>query len=356
MVRQTTLSVLALSLLCCAPGVLATTTDKQKSTAPPLLPLVILGSGPAGLTAAQYGARLGIPTTIFSGPLPGGLLTQTAHIENYSGVKKVTGEFLIDTMIDQTREAGVTIEEDIVVSVDLSTWPFVIGLESGAMYRTLSMVIATGATPKKLGVPGEETFWGDGVSSCALCDALFFKDKDVFVVGGGDSAVEEAIQLAPHVKSVTILVRRGRMRAAHNMKNQLSGYPNIKPVEYNKRITKVIGTDDGVTGLEIHNLLTDEKGVVPADGLFLAIGQHPNSDLFVGQLSIADNGHIIINGRTQETSVPGVFAAGDVEDKDYRQAILAAGRGCAAAIDAVSWLRENGVTDEAVKKLSQKES
>ncbi len=349
--------ILALVIMCFATSSLYPEGNLETFKSPKILPIVVIGSGPAGLTAAQYAVRLGIPTTLYTGPLPGGLLTQTAHIENYSGVKKLSGEALIDTMIEQAKEAGVTIEDESVVSVDLDQWPFTIALESGEQYRVLSLIVATGATPKKLGVPGEETYWGSGVSSCAICDAPFFKGKDVFVVGGGDSAVEEALQLSPHVKIVTILVRSHRMRAAHSMQQKLKGYPNIiNPVQYNKRITQVLGNEDDVTSLEIQNLLTDEKEAVPADGLFLAIGHHPNTDLFQDQLSLADSGHIITEPRTQATSVPGVFAAGDVEDDRYRQAVVAAGRGCAAAIDAVSWLRgEKGLTDDALKQLIAQE-
>ena len=323
----------------------------QKSTSPEILPLVVLGSGPAGLTAAQYGVHLGVPTTLISGPLRGGLLTQTHAIEDYPGVPKMSGLDFMDKMIEQTIERGVSIIEDTVVSVDLSSWPFTIGLESGALYRVLSLIIATGATPKKLEIPGEQTYWGRGVSSCAICDAHFFKGKDVVVVGGGDSAVEEALILAPHAKSVTILVRSHRMRAAPLMMKQLAGYPTIKPIHYTTRVTRVCGNEEDVTHLEALNLLTEETFTIKTDGLFLAIGHIPTTDLFAGQLALADNGHIIVDERTQATSVAGVFAAGDVEDAVFRQAIVAAGRGCKAAIKAVEWLREEGISDRALAQM-----
>lgn len=347
-----TMSYASIFFLSMSP-VLFGTTDLQKAKTPELLGIVVLGSGPAGLTAAQYSARFGIPTTLFNGTMPGGLLTQTSFIENYPGVKKIDGQELMNTMIEQTLEAGARILDDTVVSVDLSQWPFLITTERGSIYRALSLIVATGATPKKLEVSGEETHWGNGVSSCAICDAHFFKGKDVFVVGGGDSAVEEATQLAPHVKSVKILVRNQRMRAAHTMQQKLKGYPTIKPPLYSMQVTQVLGDETGVTALELQNLTTNEKQIIPADGLFLAIGHHPNSDLFAGQLSLSDSGHIIIDGGTQATSVPGVYAAGDVEDHRYRQAVVAAGRGAAAAIDAVKWLREEkGLTEDALKKLT----
>ncbi len=326
--------------------------ELSKAKVPDLLPMVILGSGPAGLAAAQYSVRLGMPTTLFMGQTSGGLLTKTSFIDNYPGVMKVAGDIFMDTMIEQTRQAGVKILDETIVSVDLSQWPFVIGTEEGIMYRVLSLVIATGATPKMLNVPGEETHYGNGVSSCALCDGLFFKGKDVFVIGGGDSAVEEALQLAPHVKSVTCLVRRQHMRAAHSMQQKLQGYPTIKPPRYGVQVKSILGNNEGVTGIEIQNFETNKTEVLDADGVFLAIGHHPNTDLFVGQLALSENGHILVEGRTQATSVPGVFAAGDVEDDIYRQAIVAAGRGAAAAIDAVSWLRKQGVTEDALKQLA----
>ena len=324
----------------------------QKIAMPKILPFVVIGSGPAGLSAAKYGAHLGIPTTLIAGDLPGGLLTQTSSIENYPGVESTTGGSLMDRMMKQTRERGVSIIEDTVVSVDLSEWPFMVALENGQMFRVLSLIVATGAVPKKLGIPGEETYWGNGISSCAICDAHFFKGKDVVVVGGGDSAVEEALILSPLVKSVTILVRSHRMRATPFMQRKLEGYPNIKSIEYNKRVTKVIGSKDEVTHLEVLDLLTDKKTVLPTDGLFTAIGHNPTTDLFAGQLNLSDSGNIVIDEQTQATSISGVFAAGDVEDTIYRQAIVAAGRGCKAAIKAAEWLRHMGVTTRSLEQLA----
>ncbi len=317
---------------------------------PDTLPLVVIGSGPAGHTAAQYASRLGIPTTMICG-MEGGLLTQTSYVENYPGVKKILGQDLMSTMLEQTKEAGVNIVYDMVESVDFSSWPYTFTLEDGSTHKALSLVVTTGATPKKLGIAGEEDYWGQGVSSCALCDALFFRGQDVVVVGGGDSAIEEAMQLSPHAKSVTIYVRKDRMRATSAMQQKLSGFSNIKPIEYNKIVTKVIGKDNLVIALEVQDLNTNEIEVIPYDGLFLAIGHTPNTDLFAGQLKVTDSGHILVDERTQETSVAGVYAAGDVEDANYRQAVVAAGRGCKAALTAVSFLREAGLTEAVIKKL-----
>ncbi len=323
----------------------------QKVISPEVLPLIVIGSGPAGHTAAQYAARLGIPTTMICG-MEGGLLTQTSHVENYPGVKKILGYELMNTMMEQTKHVGVQIVYDMVDVVDFSSWPYTVSLEDGTMYRAMSIIISTGATPRKLGIAGEEQFWGFGVSSCAICDAPFFKGKDVAVVGGGDSAIEEAMQLSPHVNSVTIYVRKDRMRATSSMQQKLRGFSNIKPIQYKHIVTAVIGSKEHrVTGLEVQDLETDEKKVVPYDGLFLAIGHTPNTELFSGTLKLTDSGHILVDERTQETSVPGVYAAGDVEDALYRQAIVAAGRGCKAALSAVSFLREVGLTEEVIKKL-----
>ena len=317
---------------------------------PPILPLVVIGSGPAGHTAAQYGIHLGVPTVLFTGPLPGGLLMQTDAIENYPGIPLTSGMALMDSMAEQTRKQGVIIRDETVSQVDLTQWPFLVTLEMGEHYRTFSLIIATGATPKKLNVPGEDHYWGRGVSCCALCDAHFFKDKNVVVVGGGNSAIDEALILAPHAKSVTIFVRGDRMRAMPAMQKKLQGSPTVQPIEYNKQVTKIMGTDDEITHLEITNLITKQRVLRPADGLFLAIGHTPRTDLFEGQLRCSDSGHIIIDEKTQATSIAGVFAAGDVEDALYRQAIVAAGAGCKAAINAVEWMREQGITDQFIKQ------
>lgn len=324
----------------------------QKARIPDLLPIVVIGSGPAGHTAAQYAARLGIPTTMICG-MKGGLLMQTSHVENYPGVKKILGQDLMQTMLEQTQEAGATLLEGMVDAVDFSEWPYRISTDEGKMYRAMSVIITTGATPRRLGISGEDDFWGIGVSSCAICDGRFFTGKHVAVVGGGDSAVEEAMQLSPHVASVTIYVRKDRMRATSAMQQKLPGFSNIKPIQYKHKVTQVLGDEEGVTALEIQNLETNKKKIVSYDGLFLAIGHTPNTELFDGQLSLTDSGHILVNAHTQETSVPGVFAAGDVEDVLFRQAVVAAGNGCKAALSAVHFLREMGVTEESLKELEE---
>ncbi len=321
-----------------------------------VVPVVVIGTGPAGLTAGIYTVRGGFPTTIYAGELIGGQLTETSYVENYSGVKRVLGSDLMDTMLEQVAEFGAEIKKKSIVSVDFTRWPFVLRTDDDQEVRALSVIIATGGQPRKLGIPGEDTYGGAGVSSCAICDGFFFKGKDVVVVGGGDAAVEEALQLSPHAKSVTILVRKDRMRAAHHMQKKLSGYNNVKPVQYHKQVTQVIGDGDSVTGLEVQDTITGKKSILVAQGLFLAIGHIPNTDLFGGQLALTDDGYIHLHsgGPAQVTSVPGVFAAGDVEDRLYRQAIVSAGHGCIAALEATTWLRSIGTTDAVIKHLAQR--
>lgn len=324
----------------------------EEALASGVKPLVIIGSGPAGSAAALYGGLLGIPTTVITGFLKGGQLMQTSFIENYPGVKRIEGKALMATMHEQAQDFNAELIEDEIVSVDFSTWPFVL---HGTVndYRALAVIATTGATPKKLEIPGEETYWGRGVSSCAKCDGHFFKDKDVVVVGGGDAAVEEAMQLAPNARSITILVRSSRMRAVYHMQEKLQGYRTIKVV-YNKQVQEVLGDEQGVTGLEIVDTMTGKKERMSVDGLFLAIGHHSHTELFQGQLALRPTGHITLEGRSQATSVTGIYAAGDVEDDLCRQAIVAAGHGAQAAIEAVAWLREMGLTQNLVTKYFSK--
>lgn len=324
----------------------------ERALAEGALPLVIIGSGPAGSTAGIYGGLLGIPTTVIAGLERGGQLMQTSFIENYPGHKRIDGRTLMATMHEQAEGLGATLIEDEILSVDFSSWPFTLrGHEKE--YKALAVIATTGATPKKLEIPGEEEYWAQGVSSCAKCDALLYRKKDVVVVGGGDAAVEEAMQLAPYAKSVTILVRSNRMRAVYHMQEKLQGYPTIKVV-YNKQVQEIVGNGTVVTAIELIDTLDGKKEHMPIDGLFLAIGHHSHTELFQGQLNLMPSGHIAVEGRTQATSVTGVYAAGDVEDDYSRQAIVAAGHGCQAAIEAVSWLRHIGLTQQLVQKYFKK--
>lgn len=311
---------------------------KQKN----IMPVAVLGSGPAGYAAAMQTASAGLPTFVFSGPDKGGLLMGTTAVENYPGILKATGASIPETMEQQVINAGGIIIEDRVIAVDCSTWPFTLETENGLKAQALTLIVATGASPKKLGVLGEQEYWGKGVSSCALCDRLFFKKKDVIVIGGGDAAVEEALQLAPYAANITIFVRGHRMKAIHSMQEKLQTYAHIKIV-YHKSIAKIIGDGKGVTAVELLDAQTDKKSVFKTQGVFLAIGQIPNTELFKNQLELTLSGHIALEGRSQMTSIQGVFAAGDVEDSEFRQAYIAAGHGGQAGLEAVRWLQHIGL-------------
>jgi len=312
-------------------------------------PIVIIGSGPAGLGAALYGARANIETVVIEGNKPGGLLTETTEVANWLGEKTVMGPALMKKTRAHVAAFGVPFLPDMVESIDVSSWPFKITTEDGHVMHALSLIITTGASPRKLGVPGEQL---EGVSSCATCDAPFYKGEDVVVVGGGDSAVEEAMQLAKHVRTVTILVRKDKMRAAASMQEHLKGYPNIKIV-YNVDVQEILGDGQKVTALKLFNNKTNESYKMPISGVFLAVGHDPNNKLFKGQIPMDKDGYILMNGRTQETLVKGVFAAGDIEDRRYRQAFIAGGHGNAAALDAAKFLDDIGFNNEVAAQITE---
>lgn len=314
------------------------------------IPLVIIGSGPAGWSAAIYGARANLKTLVIAGAQQGGQLTTTSDVENWPGEKKIMGPDLMKKLENQALSLGAELMEDLVERVDFSAYPFKIFTQEGKEIHALSVIIATGATPEKLGVPGEQEYWGAGVTTCAICDAPFYKGKDVVVVGGGDSAVEEAMQLAPHVKSVTILVRR-QMRAAPRMRDHLKTYSNVK-ILFNRSIKEIVGNGDHVTGLVLNNSETKTTENMPIDGVFLAIGHKPNTDLFKSYLGMNDAGYLDLIGRTQSTTISGVFAAGDVEDAQYRQAGVAAGSGIKAALDAAAFLQDSGFNNDLAAALT----
>jgi thioredoxin reductase (NADPH) len=316
-----------------------------------IVDIAVLGSGPAGWSAALYGARLGHKTLVISGPEPGGQLMQTSYIENWPGFQKIKGSVAVQNVADQAKNFGARVLSDIVTNIDTTRWPFELTTEQGHTIHAQAIIMATGSTPRRLHVPGEDTFWGDGVGTCAICDAPFFKDKDVVVIGGGDSAAEKAMQLAHYAKRVTILVRKDTMRASHVMQQLLRSVSNVS-IKYNVELERVTGDDTGVKAVEIRSNSTRELTAFPCEGVFIAIGHDPNSSLVKGKVDLAPSGHIICRGRTQETSIPGIFAAGDVEDDRYEQAGSASGRGIDAAIDADRFLREIGVTQEMRKAIT----
>ena len=319
-----------------------------------VFPIVVIGSGSAGLSAGLYGARAKKKTLVIEGNKPGGLLTETTYVENFPGFKAILGKDLMKELKEQSAHFGAMFLDDIVEKVDLSSWPFVIHTEDGKKIYALTIIIATGASPISLNIPGEQEYWGKGVTTCAICDAPFYQDKDVVVVGGGDSAVSEAIQLAAYAKKITILVRKDRMRAAPTNQELLAGHPSVSVI-YNVEPKKILGDGKHVTGIELYNNKDDKTFQLPIDGVFLAIGHTPNTQLFKDLITLDKNGYVVLNGRTQETSVQGVYAAGDVEDHRYRQAGVAAGSGIKAALDADMFLNEIGINAEIAKRFESKQ-
>jgi thioredoxin reductase (NADPH) len=315
-----------------------------------IMPLVIIGSGPAALAAALYGARQGLATLVIAGNKPGGALTETTYVDNWLGRPHILGADLIKEMQAHVVEFGPQFMHDAVQSVDFNTWPFVVKTENGKTINALSVIIATGATPRVLQIPGEKEYWGKGVTTCAICDAPYYKGKDVVVVGGGDSALEEAMQLAPYAEKITVLVRKDTLRAAPTMQERLKEYPHIH-VQFNVEVKKINGNGSHVTSIELYNSATNSTELINISGLFLAIGHEPTTKIFNNQLALDQYGYIVMADRTQKTSVPGVFAAGDVEDSRYRQAFVASGHGVSAALDAASFLQEHGFTTEVAKTI-----
>lgn len=325
-----------------------------------VMPLVIVGSGPAGLSAAIYGVWGNIPTLVVHGPKPGGLLMETSLVENWPGHKAILGADIIKNLQNHVKSLGVkflngTVNkiqflEDTIVGVNFDQWPYKLTTEQGVVIYAMSVIISTGANPKLLEVPGEHEYWSRGVTACAVCDAPFFKGKDVVVVGAGDSAAEEAMQLAQYAKNITILGRKEKLRAAASMQARLKEYPSIS-VQYNVEVKKIVGDEKGVTSIELYNNKTNQTSVMPINGVFLAIGHVPNSGLFKNHVATDENGYIETKGRSQATSLPGVFAAGDVEDPTYRQAGVAAGHGIQAALDAVSFLNHIGYSPAFAAQL-----
>lgn len=318
-----------------------------------LVSLAVIGSGPAGMMAGVYGARALRDTVIFEGDKPGGLLMDTTDVENWPGENAINGPDIITKLRAQAKKLGVFFLQESIESADLSQWPYRLITDNGTQLHALTVIIATGATPKRLGIPGEDENWGSGVSACAVCDAPFFKGRDVMVIGGGDSAVEEAIQLAPYVNKVTIMVRKDTMRAAASMQERLKNYANIN-IWYNVELQEILSNDQGsVTSVVIYDNREKRSDTVAIDGVFLAIGHSPNTAIFNEQLAMDQEGHILVTDRTQKTSVAGVFAAGDVEDSTYRQAGVAAASGIRAALDADQFLGSIGITKEYMDSLNE---
>jgi thioredoxin reductase (NADPH) len=302
--------------------------------------LIIIGSGPAGLTAALYAARADLAPMVFEGLSAGGQLMLTTDVENYPGFPDgIMGPDLMDQFRKQAERFGAKMRQVDVTRVDFRARPMVVEVGADA-YTADAVIIATGATAKWLGVPGESTLTGRGVSACATCDGFFFRDQQLVVVGGGDTAMEEALFLTKFASKVAIVHRRDEFRASRIMATRALEHPKIDVI-WNTVVTEVSG-EDKVTGVTLQNTETGEVSKFPTDGVFIAIGHKPATDLFVDQLDLDQNGYVVVrqDGSTR-TSVPGVFAAGDVADHVYRQAVTAAGTGCIAAIDAERWLADH---------------
>jgi len=303
---------------------------------------LIVGAGPAGYTAAIYAARALLEPVLIAGLTPGGQLTITADVENYPGYADVIqGPWLMDQMREQAAHVGARLVDDIVTSVDLSSRPFLVTCDSGAAWLAETLIIATGAQAKWMGLDSEKRFQGFGVSACATCDGFFYRGKQVVVVGGGNTAVEEALFLTKFASKVTLVHRRDELRAERILQERLFANPKIEVI-WDHAVDDVLGTSDplGVTGARLRNLKTGETRDVPCDGFFVAIGHAPASALFVGQLDMDEAGYLAVKAGTTATAVEGVWAAGDVTDDVYRQAVTAAGMGCMAALEAVRYLAE----------------
>ncbi len=315
--------------------------------------VIIIGSGPAGFTAALYAARANLNPVMFEGIQPGGQLMITTEVENYPGFEHgIQGPELMDVMRKQVHRFGTKSIFKYISEVDLRSKPFKLKTDDNEEYTAETVIIATGATAKLLGLPSEDKFMGYGVSACATCDGFFFKNQKVIVVGGGDTAMEEASYLTKHAKEVVLIHRRDSFRASMIMLERAKANPKISFV-LNSAVEEVLGKDEdgrkSVTGVRVKNFVTNEITDISAQGLFIAIGHKPNTDLFKGQIDMDDVGYLITKKSTSETNIPGVFACGDAQDSVYRQAITAAGTGCMAAIDAERYISEHEHTNHIVK-------
>ena len=302
--------------------------------------VLVLGSGPAGCTAAIYAARANLSPILISGIQPGGQLTITTDVENYPGfAEAVQGPWLMEQMEAQARHVGTTFINDTIISVDLDNQPFTAVGDSGDTYTCDTLIVCTGATARWLGLESEHKFQGFGVSACATCDGFFYRGKEVVVVGGGNSAVEEALFLTNHASKVTLVHRRDSLRAEKIAQARLFAHPKVSVV-WDSVIDEILGDTQppGVTGIRLKNVKTGQTSNLACDGVFIAIGHNPNTELFKGTLAMDEEGYIVTTPGSTVTSVSGVFAAGDVQDKLYRQAVTAAGSGCMAALEAERFL------------------
>lgn len=302
--------------------------------------LLIIGSGPAGYTAGIYAARSGLKPILVAGPQIGGQLTITTEVENFPGFPTpVYGSELMSNMRQQAENVGVEMHEDIITEIDVSKRPFTLCSENGNCYVADSVIIATGASARWLGLESEAKFRGFGVSGCATCDGFFYRGKEVAVIGGGNTAVDEAVYLTNFAAKVTLIHRRDSLRADQALQDRLFANPKIEVI-WDSVVTEFVGSNEplGLTALKLKNIKTDAVSELPVSGAFIAIGHHPNTDLFKGILELDNEGYIITKPNSCATSVSGLFAAGDVKDPQFRQAVIAAGSGCIACLEAEKYL------------------
>ena len=311
--------------------------------------VIIIGAGPAGYTAAIYAARAMLEPVVIQGIQPGGQLTITTDVENYPGFADVIqGPWLMEQMKAQAEHVGTRIVNDIIVEVDFDKRPFVLKGDSGTHYTADAVIVATGAQARWLGLPSEQKFQGFGVSACATCDGFFYRNKEVVVIGGGNTAVEEALFLTNFASKVTVIHRRGEFRAERILQERLFKNPKIEVI-WNAEVAEVTGTDmpPSVTGLTIRDTSSGKLTQLSADGVFIAIGHSPATSIFAGKLDMKPGGYLKVIPGTTQTNIPGVFAAGDVTDDVFRQAVTAAGMGCMAALEAERYLAEHELAEAA---------
>ncbi|MGH7161009.1 MAG: thioredoxin-disulfide reductase [Acetobacteraceae bacterium] len=305
-----------------------------------LSPVLVIGAGPAGLTAAIYAARAALAPVLVAGINPGGQLTITTDVENYPGFAEVIqGPWLMDQMMAQAEKVGARIVQDVITAADFSRHPFVCRGDSGASYTAEAVIIASGAEARWLGLPSEQRLRGAGVSACATCDGFFFRGKRVAVVGGGNTAVEEALFLTHHATDVLLIHRRDTLRAEKILQRRLFANPKIRLI-WNSEVEEILGrgSPETVRGLRLIDRASGERSELAVDGVFIAIGYEPRTEIFAGQVAMDREGYILTAPGSTTTSVAGVFAAGDVQDRVFRQAVTAAGSGCMAALEAEKWL------------------
>jgi len=311
--------------------------------------VIIIGSGPAGYTAAIYAARAMLEPVMINGTQPGGQLTITSDVENYPGFADVIqGPWLMEQMKAQAEHVGTKIVSDVIVEVDFTQRPFRLHGDSGTMYTADSVIIATGAQARWLGLPSEQKFQGFGVSACATCDGFFYREKHVLVIGGGNTAVEEALFLTNFASKVTVIHRRSEFRAERILQDRLFKHPKIE-VRWNTELADITGNQmpPSVTGAVLRDTVTGKTEALPVDGIFVAIGHTPSTSVFAGKLDMKPGGYLQVKPGTTQTNIPGVYAAGDVTDDVFRQAVTAAGMGCMAALEAERFLAEENLAEAA---------